>query len=534
MRTPRPLPVHLAAVAAAALLLPGVAQAAVFVVNATFDRPDAAPGDCVCASPGPAPVCTLRAAVMESNACAVGGPPHDIVLGPGNHVLRIFGPGGAGQGDLDVQADVSVWGAGMGATRISAGPLAMSPSPDRIFDVPAGVRLSLSDLTLRRANHAADGGLLRNAGDLFADAVEMRGGTSSAGVGGALANSGVADLVECDLHHNTAYDYGGAIYNSGDLVATYASIRLNALTAASSWAAALYNAAGATAVVKASTIAYHSTATTCGAVGNWGTITLEATNVVGNYTSGNGGGVGGYGTIEILDSWVQGNRADGWGGGVAAFEDLTVSGSTIARNTCGVRGGGLYVTGASGAATIEHSSLYDNAADVNGGGIAVYKDLDISDSTLSVNKAVNGYGGALYVVSGSALSLAHATIAENKADLAGGGIYESGGSVDLTDTIVAFNTTTTGTAPDCSGGPTSGDYNIIYDTTDCGWVAAANDLTGDPDLSAWTVSGFLASSGHYPPVAGGQADGSGGDCTGIDQIGTGRTAPCDRGAVEGP
>jgi CSLREA domain-containing protein len=39
-------------------------------VNSTLDAIDAVPGDGICATAGPTPVCTLRAAVQEANALA--------------------------------------------------------------------------------------------------------------------------------------------------------------------------------------------------------------------------------------------------------------------------------------------------------------------------------------------------------------------------------------------------------------------------------------------------------------------------------
>ncbi len=62
------------------------ARAATYVVNSTVDLPDGDPTDGACASsPPPAPVCTLRAAVMQANA----NPGQDsISLPPGTYTDR--------------------------------------------------------------------------------------------------------------------------------------------------------------------------------------------------------------------------------------------------------------------------------------------------------------------------------------------------------------------------------------------------------------------------------------------------------------
>ena len=61
------------------------ALGASFTVDATHDAVDASPGDGVCADSGGA--CTLRAAVMETNALAGADA---ISLPPGTYVLQAF------------------------------------------------------------------------------------------------------------------------------------------------------------------------------------------------------------------------------------------------------------------------------------------------------------------------------------------------------------------------------------------------------------------------------------------------------------
>src|SRR5437762_1571459 len=64
----RPRPPSLAV--AWLLVTHAVLHAATFTVNSPTDAPDANPGDAVCATSGPTPVCTLRAAIQQANAHA--------------------------------------------------------------------------------------------------------------------------------------------------------------------------------------------------------------------------------------------------------------------------------------------------------------------------------------------------------------------------------------------------------------------------------------------------------------------------------
>src|ERR671936_2500582 len=86
-----------------------------FRVTSPLDKPDNKPGDGICdatpptARPSPKPVrlCTLRAAIQETNA--LGGA-NTIVLGSATYVLTIAGTDeeAAATGDLDVSDNLSV------------------------------------------------------------------------------------------------------------------------------------------------------------------------------------------------------------------------------------------------------------------------------------------------------------------------------------------------------------------------------------------------------------------------------------------
>ena len=76
-----------------------------FTVDATHDAVDASPGDGVCADAGGA--CTLRAAVMETNALPGAD---EISLPTGTYALSIPGAGedASATGDLDINSDLTI------------------------------------------------------------------------------------------------------------------------------------------------------------------------------------------------------------------------------------------------------------------------------------------------------------------------------------------------------------------------------------------------------------------------------------------
>ena len=152
---------------------------------------------------------------------------------------------------------------------------------------------------------------------------------------------------------------------------------------------------------------------------------------------------------------------------------MTISDSTVTRNTALVSDGGGIAN--AGTLTIDGSTISGNAVlDTNpsslgdGGGIENGGTLSINDSTISSNSTDGGLGGGIdnnagtvmltdSTVAGNSagsgggisndpnatLTTISSTIADNLATIAssdGGGLYVSGGSASLYDTIVALNT----------------------------------------------------------------------------------------------
>lgn len=195
------------ALAFAALALAPRAEAVTFTVNATTDAVDLAPGDGSCdTDPGPANVCTLRAAVQEANAF---GGSDVILLGAGTHVLTLAGiEEDAAAGDLDVTSTLAILGAGTAATVIE------QTTGDRVFETGLGSHtLELRDLTLTGGDVAeapnSFGGGVRNIADLRLERVHVIG--NHAQVGGGIANFKTMTGVDVVVSDNTATSRGAGI-----------------------------------------------------------------------------------------------------------------------------------------------------------------------------------------------------------------------------------------------------------------------------------------------------------------------------------
>jgi hypothetical protein len=218
----RPLPVALPhgvgkrwcclAVFAVCCLTPGAAHAATFVVNASWDGVDVAPGDGVCETVVATGICTLRAAVMEANRA-----PHstiDLTGVPGGIVLLSIPAAGTDDettGDLNVDADTTIVGAGASKTTIDANRTVTNA---RAFHVGAAT-VAIAGVTIRNGSADSGGGLYFDGGVLsIADSV-IAGNQASSG-GGIYQAAGLATIERTTIDGNRATVFGGGITAAGE------------------------------------------------------------------------------------------------------------------------------------------------------------------------------------------------------------------------------------------------------------------------------------------------------------------------------
>ena len=124
---------------------------AVFTVNDTTDATDANPGDSICETAPGNGVCTLRAAIQETNAL----PGMDIIILPsGIYTLTIPGANedNAATGDLDIRDDLTITGELSTTTIIDGNQL------DRVFEIldPAKVPGVLYFVPVGKSPHGMD------------------------------------------------------------------------------------------------------------------------------------------------------------------------------------------------------------------------------------------------------------------------------------------------------------------------------------------------------------------------------------------
>lgn len=198
-------------------------HAASFTVNIPADATDDNPGDGVCEIAGPPwGICTLRAAIEETNALAGTD---EIIIPAGVFVSNRTGSDddNAFAGDLDITDDLIVRGDSNTTTFIDGGAI------DRVLHITGSVAVTISNVTIRNGAAADGAGILNDGGEVTLISTTIRSNHASINGGGiynASANGSVS-LAQSSLISNTALASGGAVYNDGVLALVNSTVSTN-------------------------------------------------------------------------------------------------------------------------------------------------------------------------------------------------------------------------------------------------------------------------------------------------------------------
>ncbi len=183
--------------------------------------------------------CSLREAIIAANTnspsgpatgeCAAGSGADTIILPAGVYTLTRTGSheNGSQTGDLDINGDVQITGAGADVTIIEGNGL-----NDRLVHVIAG-NVALSGLTLRQGHVSGHGGAIFNEGNLtLADVAIMDSYASN--TGGGLFSLGTLQAESVSIVGNSAQglEGGGVVIGAGTAVFTNSTISGNSSSGA--------------------------------------------------------------------------------------------------------------------------------------------------------------------------------------------------------------------------------------------------------------------------------------------------------------
>ena len=344
----------------------------------------------------------------------------------------------------------------------------------RLFDVSGGGSLTLENLTLQgglaqgASGQAADGGAIYSAGALTLNGVTVQSNTAQ-GSSGASGGAGVAG-------GNGADAFGGGLYVAGGSVTLTNDTTLSGNHA--------YGGNGGNGGGGAKGTPHSGTGGAGGAGGNGGNgtggglyvaagvvtpVILNNVNLNNNSARGGTGGNGGFGGNggdpangvgnPSIGPGGQGGSAgssgNGTGGGLyVAANSVTLSLATLNGNTAsggagGVGGRGGFSASPSHVGFASGGSSSSGGSGEGGGMDVAQGSVNLSQDTLSDNKALGGNGG-------NVRALVNGSPGGTGGNGAGGGLYAAAGSVLLSQNTLNGNTAQGGTGGTGSSGGDNG------------------------------------------------------------------------------
>ena len=485
--------------------------------------------------------CSLREAVIAANTL-VGA--DNVVLGLGTYMLtQSAALIDAERDDLDVTGPLSITGLGSTQTLIRT-TIPGASLERRIFQV-TNAPLTLAQLSLRDGNVQASGAVgeggcvlanssrlilsdvrISNCRATIGGAISIRSGvgqfnkvdigTSQASNGGGIAARGTtlrgAEIV---LANNSA-DVGGGIWFGPD--GGVAITRLEWATGSQIAGNDARHEGGGVAVAQGAKLMFAPASTTA---------TLDALLLLRGNTAADGGGgiyVDSTSVLEAARLALHQNATEQDGGGLYALGALTLSDSEFVDNAALVDGGGLAMRGNAFNSRVERSSFAYNTAGRYGGAVSNSVDaFSLRNVSSYANQAIAG--GAVDVaannirilhltsfddIGGSAGSLrlvgnafVQNSVLSNGCAAFGGGIVDLGGNAQVfgmpSCAGASFSAAQIGLAHAYAGGR----FNVVTiaaATSVLRDLASASPLT-PVDVRGWLRSGWLVDTGAFEYAA---------------------------------
>jgi predicted outer membrane repeat protein len=268
-------------------------------------------------------------------------------------------------------------------------------------------------------------------GGLYAESLVMSGTTfiSNTGYyGGGLFVNGVADVRSSTFIRNYSYDYGGGAWLDD------------------------------TAAVTDSRFEDNESVSSGGGLYVNDTLVATGTTFISNTADYDGAGVYAGPGATLIDCHFESNQNTyGGGGGLYTYGTLVAAGTTFLNNAAQNDGGGAYAP----TMVVTRSAFIGNAAGEDGGGL--HCEWGSGGRLVNVVFARNtstANGAALYLSSSGNVDVIHATVADSSAN-PGQAIYVNGGSVAITNTIIANHTV----GIENASGTVVEDYNLFFANT---------------------------------------------------------------------
>jgi hypothetical protein len=359
------------------------------------------------------------------------------------------------------------------------------------------VSFTFLDANIALGNDADDGGgaIFNNGGSLVvgnAAAItnNIASGTSGSG-GGILSTDGAVTIIDAVLAFNQSNRAGGAIEIidgsidfSGNYNVSGNNTGVSPAMASPGNGGGLHISGSGTAVITGGTMSNNLAAREGGALWNsTATMTVDGVSINGNIASGASSDDGGAGIFN--------------NGGTLIVQNNTIISNNIADGASG-SGGGILTVG--GTVTITNSAVTSNQANRAGGGIELAGGvLNLMDTILDMNNAgvspavaAPGSGGGLHVSGPATTNISGGTTNNNIAANEGGGLWNGSGVMTIVDHMVDGNTASGNDAMTAGAAGGGGIYN----------EGGTLDMSGTTEITNNIADGAQSTGGGILNAAG--------------------------------
>jgi CSLREA domain-containing protein len=308
------------------------------------------------------------------------------------------------------------------------------------------------------------GGVFNNGGDLTITGsdISLNVAAGEAGSGGnVFSTDGSVDIDGSTINRGTAERAGGGVeIIEGDVTIEGSTFDRNATGSAPGNGGGLHVTGGAEVEVRSSTFR-NNEASEGGALWNsaTGAMILQGNFFAANRATGDAADQGGGavfnkgGTLSSLGDIFRGNVADGAsgsGGHVLTVDGaVTIDDAVMLAGTASRAGGAVEIIG--GTLDMDNALFVDNEtgeAPGNGGAIHVTADAATTITGSSfVNNIASAEGGAIWNSATGVMTLVGLSVEGNSAggdaaDQGGGGVFNNGGTLTISDSAFDANTAT--------------------------------------------------------------------------------------------
>ena len=378
---------------------------------------------------------------------------------------------------IDIAKDINIFGNGIGSTTISG------DGATRIFDITGSPTVRFSSFTLTNGATEMSGGAIQNTGTLSVNSIEFTGNTAAGAAanmgGGAIHNAGTLFVGNCTFSENSATGAsgsGGAIIVTGG---TYTIIRSSFSNNTSNRAGGAIEDVASSADVASITGSSFTGNNAGDNPGNGGAIHITGTSSLftngtdysQNFAGREGGALwNGAGTMTVSGCTITGNEAagpaadDGGGGLFNNGGTLRLAGNNVVTGNTATgaagSGGGIF-NAVGGTLEVRNATISDNTANRAGGGIedasrtmgSTTGSVTLTAVTLNTNEVFTspGNGGGLHVTGPGVARITRSTVQGNVAGAEGGGLWNGTGPMVVSSTLISENTAN-GDAADQGGG----------------------------------------------------------------------------------